>query len=69
MREITISMQSRVPLGPGKFQVVVLVFKIKSLRDLPRNVMVTWLRNQSAAKIFVVNEISVSLQKKNALIE
>ena len=69
MREITISMQSRVPLDPGKVQVVVLVFKIKSLRDLSRNVMVTWLRNQSAAKIFVVNEISVSLQKKNALIE
>ena len=28
MREITISMQSRVPLGPGKFQVVVLVNSI-----------------------------------------
>ena len=34
-----------------------------------RNVMVMWLRNLSAAKIFVINEISVSLQKKNALIE
>ena len=31
--------------------------------------MVTWLRNPSAAKIFVTNEISVSLQKKKALIE
>ena len=29
-----------------------------------RNVMVMWLRNLSAAKIFVINEISVSLQKK-----
>ena len=26
--------------------------------------MVTWLRNQSAPKLFVINEISVSLQKK-----
>ena len=29
-----------------------------------RNVMVTWLRNPSVAKIFVINEISVSLLKK-----
>ena len=41
-----------------------LIFTIKSYRDLSRNVMVTWLRNSSGAKIFVINEILFLSRKK-----